>query len=173
MFLLHRWSLIAGRLPGRTDNEVKNYWNTHLNKRCQWGKRKHTDSNGDKNNSNGSEMNNKENKTDNPHLTTSESQKNTTERSEERKEEEKSTALIPFMDDTNGFNFDIESPIMTPANSSMFVFDDEPFTTYMDSFLLFEAFGYTAGEESYAECYHSNDLYHSQYMTLPTYSSRN
>ncbi|KAJ4958399.1 hypothetical protein NE237_025510 [Protea cynaroides] len=29
----NRWSLIAGRLPGRTDNEVKNYWNTHLIKR--------------------------------------------------------------------------------------------------------------------------------------------
>ncbi|PKH64359.1 hypothetical protein CRG98_050190 [Punica granatum] len=28
-----RWSLIAGRLPGRTDNEVKNYWNTHLRKK--------------------------------------------------------------------------------------------------------------------------------------------
>lgn len=28
-----RWSLIAGRLPGRTDNEVKNYWNTHLSKK--------------------------------------------------------------------------------------------------------------------------------------------
>ncbi|KAI3920378.1 hypothetical protein MKX01_000717, partial [Papaver californicum] len=27
------WSLIAGRLPGRTDNEVKNYWNTHLSRR--------------------------------------------------------------------------------------------------------------------------------------------
>lgn len=25
--------MIAGRLPGRTDNEVKNYWNTHLTKR--------------------------------------------------------------------------------------------------------------------------------------------
>ncbi|GLJ07973.1 hypothetical protein SUGI_0078850 [Cryptomeria japonica] len=29
----NRWSLIAGRIPGRTDNEVKNYWNTHLSKR--------------------------------------------------------------------------------------------------------------------------------------------
>lgn len=28
-----RWSLIAGRLPGRTDNEIKNYWNTNISKR--------------------------------------------------------------------------------------------------------------------------------------------
>ncbi|KAL4195726.1 hypothetical protein AMTRI_Chr04g179740 [Amborella trichopoda] len=28
----NRWSLIAGRIPGRTDNEIKNYWNTHLSK---------------------------------------------------------------------------------------------------------------------------------------------
>ncbi|EYU45886.1 hypothetical protein MIMGU_mgv1a023220mg, partial [Erythranthe guttata] len=27
------WSLIAARLPGRTDNEVKNYWNYHLSKK--------------------------------------------------------------------------------------------------------------------------------------------
>lgn len=30
-----RWSLIAGRLPGRTDNEIKNYWNTNLSKRVR------------------------------------------------------------------------------------------------------------------------------------------
>ncbi|KAJ6882222.1 hypothetical protein NC651_028739 [Populus alba x Populus x berolinensis] len=29
---IKRWSLIAGRVPGRTDNQVKNHWNTHLSK---------------------------------------------------------------------------------------------------------------------------------------------
>ncbi|XP_027187978.2 uncharacterized protein, partial [Cicer arietinum] len=28
-----RWSLIAARLPGRTANDVKNYWHTHLRKK--------------------------------------------------------------------------------------------------------------------------------------------
>lgn len=37
-YYLCRWSLIAGRLPGRTDNEIKNYWNTNLSKRLQANK---------------------------------------------------------------------------------------------------------------------------------------
>ncbi|XP_078429597.1 transcription factor MYB106-like [Wolffia australiana] len=29
----NRWSAIASHLPNRTDNEIKNFWNTHLKKR--------------------------------------------------------------------------------------------------------------------------------------------
>ncbi|XP_054781476.1 transcription factor MYB1-like [Prosopis cineraria] len=36
----NRWSLIAGRLPGRTDNEIKNYWNTNIVKKLQSGNSK-------------------------------------------------------------------------------------------------------------------------------------
>nr|QTO65858.1 R2R3MYB [Streptosolen jamesonii] len=38
IFRLHkllgnRWSLITGRIPGRTANDIKNYWNTHLQRK--------------------------------------------------------------------------------------------------------------------------------------------
>ncbi|KAK2661782.1 hypothetical protein Ddye_000356 [Dipteronia dyeriana] len=38
----NRWSLIAKRVPGRTDNQVKNYWNTHLSKKHGINHQTHT-----------------------------------------------------------------------------------------------------------------------------------
>ncbi|KAL5983601.1 SANT SWI3, ADA2, N-CoR and TFIIIB'' DNA-binding domain [Asimina triloba] len=38
-----KWSLIAGHLPGRTDNEIKNYWNSHLSRRIHIFKSKTDD----------------------------------------------------------------------------------------------------------------------------------
>nr|QTO65847.1 R2R3MYB [Chloranthus spicatus] len=41
----NRWSLIAGRIPGRTANDIKNYWNSHLMKKlASWPNQEQTKS---------------------------------------------------------------------------------------------------------------------------------
>ncbi|XVF48061.1 hypothetical protein PTKIN_Ptkin03bG0160400 [Pterospermum kingtungense] len=143
----NRWSLIAGRLPGRTDNEVKNYWNTHLNKKSILGKRKTIDSNKQ-------HVENEENETldleDNINKKTRQSQaqpifstspKTTTEGSDlDEKKEEIST----WMEREYEYEYEydmVENQVMMMHPNYSNVEDPFTFTSYLDSLVLFEALG--------------------------------
>ncbi|XVE54459.1 hypothetical protein DITRI_Ditri03aG0083100 [Diplodiscus trichospermus] len=155
----NRWSLIAGRLPGRTDNEVKNYWNTHLNKKSILGKRiKPIESNKlhiDNQENNIEKQDDDGNKKpthshhSQPIFSTNPKGTNTDEGLMEDLDEKKQVKEEnSFTDDSTWmeravqcFNYDYCDMLMMQPNYSNFVFDEEPFTSYLHSFLLFEAFG--------------------------------
>ncbi|XWS17119.1 hypothetical protein CRYUN_Cryun33cG0041000 [Craigia yunnanensis] len=154
----NRWSLIAGRLPGRTDNEVKNYWNTHLNKKSVLGKRKTIDlkkQHIDNEDNIEKQDDKKPRQSHNSQPIFSTSPKRTTDEGLMDLDEKKQVkGESSFTDSTwmeravKCFNYDYDhdydmvgTPLMMLPNYSNFVFDEEPFISYLDSFVLFEAFG--------------------------------
>ncbi|XP_052183335.1 transcription factor MYB114 [Diospyros lotus] len=146
----NRWSLIAGRLPGRTDNEVKNYWNTHLSKQHNYYSQRKT----------AAALTRAKNK--NAQLRTPPTASTTppicAEASINGAKEEQITAITtaPLMEETeNLFTFDdIQQPpslsSATYNNAPFFFDDDELFMPILDSFALSEAFGSFVDEANYS-----------------------
>ncbi|XP_019183912.1 PREDICTED: transcription factor MYB82-like [Ipomoea nil] len=125
----NRWSLIAGRLPGRTDNEVKNFWNTHLNKRSRRGKRMKITPKDDDSISASIPTQSMEN----PNLVDGSS----------KQEDEMDSIMNSWMEHMGIENCNINSSIST--NNLPWIFEDVPLIPILDDVLL-DAFQSTGDE---------------------------
>ncbi|KAM7267843.1 hypothetical protein ACFE04_010009 [Oxalis oulophora] len=159
----NRWSLIAGRLPGRTDNEVKNYWNTHLNKKCLLGKRKIMDPNNY--NYNYNNVDDDDNEQEDDDQTNSKKlcqgavnleKRNVQVLEIAKRDEEIDRATEAWTNDMRTLSYDlgledITTPLLPAYNNSTFFFDDDPFIAYLNSFVRFETSGWSVGEGTYSQ----------------------
>ncbi|XP_023536786.1 transcription factor WER-like [Cucurbita pepo subsp. pepo] len=149
----NRWSLIAGRLPGRTDNEVKNYWNTHLNKNGLQDKRKVNESSSCKKKDEDDGNNKKQKKVINqtsypqPQMCSDNWAKQAHDIQRRNQEENREVTDLWNMDDITSSHYNINCP-MVPANNATFNFDDEPYFNHLDPFFLIEAFGCSSVDAS-------------------------
>ncbi|KAJ4826126.1 hypothetical protein Tsubulata_038637 [Turnera subulata] len=62
---------------------------------------------------------------------------NTEELNGKKQDKEECTVAESWLRNAQSMNFYVESPAVQ-ANNARFIFDDEPFTPYLDSFVLFE-----------------------------------